>query len=486
MGLSIAARWGACTIAAALGLAGPALAQAPGAAPNPAAKPMADMPGMAPARPTAPPPAAQTHDMTSHDMTGHDMTGHDMAGMKMDDMGDMDMPGMAMGGMKGLLGGGSMAREASGTSWQPEIAPPGRGMADMAMTKAGGWMLMGHAQLFAVYDSQGGRRGDDKAFVAGMVMGMASHDLGPGAISFRGMVSPDPLMGKSGYPLLLATGETANGKTGLVDRQHPHDLIAELSVAYSQPIGAKASAFVYVAPVGEPALGPPAFMHRSSGIDDPEAPISHHWLDSTHISYGVVTGGLIVRDVKLELSGFRGREPDQHRFDIETPKLDSIAVRATWNPSPRWSMQASYGHLKSPEQLEPARDENRFTASLAYARPVFKEGAWSSTLAFGRKSITGGGADLNAVLAESELALDRRWTLFTRAEWKEDDELTATPRIFDVGKASLGAIRDFQIGAKTVMGIGVLGSVYEIPGGLKALYGASPISGMLFLRFRAG
>lgn len=455
------------TVLALLAAGPPAFGQTPAVAP---AAPVAAMPGMS--SPPKPAPPAPSHDMS------------DMAGMKMDgmNMGDMDMSG----GMKGLLGGGSMAREASGTSWQPEIAPAGAGMGDMAMTQAGGWMLMGHAQVFAVYDNQGGKRGDEKGFVEGMLMGVASHSFAGGTLSFRGMASPDPFMGKSGYPLLLATGETADGKTPLVDRQHPHDLIAELSATYSRPLSGNASAFLYVAPIGEPALGPAAFMHRSSGQDNPEAPITHHWLDSTHISYGVVTGGLILSNVKLELSGFRGREPDQRRFDIEAPKLDSIAIRATWNPSPRWSMQASYGHLKSPEQLDPERDEHRFTASASYAQPIFTSGTWSSTVAFGRKSITNGGNDLSAVLFESELALNRRWTLFARAEWKEDDELTPTAKIYDLGKASFGVIRDFQVAPKTVLGVGVLGSTYDIPDGLKAFYGSNPFGGMVFLRLRAG
>ena len=451
------------------------------------------------AQPTPPPPETPGHDMAGMTMapvktqtakpTGamEDMPGMDHASA---DHGSMVMDGMDMGAVSGMAMSGSlgaypMNREASGTSWQPEVSAPGAGMGDMLMKRAGGWMLMGHVQLDAVYDDQGGKRGDDKGFVAGMIMGMASHPLAGGVVSFRGMVSPDPFMGKSGYPLLLATGETADGKTHLVDRQHPHDLVAELGIAYSHPISNDLSGFLYVAPVGEPALGPPAFMHRTSGMDSPEAPITHHWLDSTHITYGVVTTGLVEGPYKLEISGFRGREPDQHRFDIESPKLDSIAVRATWNPSERWSLQASYGHLKSPEQLEPDVDEDRVTASVAYAQPVFSSGVWSSTLAYGRKMLSPG-ENLNAVLAESEIVLNTRWTLFGRAEWKEDDELTASPVVYRVAKATLGVIRDFPLGAKTIVGLGALGSVYDIPGGLRPLYGSTPVSGMLFLRFRAG
>ena len=52
------------------------------------------------------------------------------------------------------------------------------------------------------------------------------------------------------------------------------------------------SVFLYGGPVGEPALGPSAFMHRGSARYNPEPPITHHWFDSTHITYGVVTVSL--------------------------------------------------------------------------------------------------------------------------------------------------------------------------------------------------
>src|SRR5205807_2759984 len=144
-----------------------------------------------------------------------------------------------------------------------------------------------------------------------------------------------------------------------VDRQHPHDLFMELSASYSHKLSDKDSIFFYAGLPGEPAFGPPAFMHRLSIMDSPEAPISHHWLDSTHIVFGVLTTGFVHDDWKLEVSQFTGREPDQNRYDFDPIRLDSTAARASWNPDPRWSVQVSWGHLNSPEQLTPQIDENR-------------------------------------------------------------------------------------------------------------------------------
>src|SRR5438067_3490208 len=224
--------------------------------------------------------------------------------------GQPDPPDMAHGGhemggmhMGGQFGPYPMAREASGTAWNPDSTPH-QGIEFMS----GEWILMGHASLFGVYDRQGGPRGASKTFAPGMLMGMAQHPVGEaGTLGFRAMLSSDPFMGANGYPLLFATGETANGRTPLIDRQHPHDLFMELSGSYSHRLSETDLAFLYFGLPGEPALGPPAFMHRFSGMDIPEAPITHHWLDSTHITYGVLTAGYIRDKFKIEVSGFRGR-----------------------------------------------------------------------------------------------------------------------------------------------------------------------------------
>ena len=291
----------------------------PATSPMTAANPAApqSMPGMGM---TTPPAAASDPGMPGMNMPSAPAPApadRAMPGMNMpataSPVGAMDpnMLGMGHGGhdaMSGALGRYPMEREASGTAWQPD-ASTHQGL----MKQAGDWSLMAHATLNLVGDTQGGPRGAGKAFVSGMLMGMAQRPIGRGTLQFKAMLSPDPLMGKAGYPLLLASGETADGVTRLVDRQHPHDLFMELSASVSQPIGKNGSVFLYGALPGEPAFGPPAFMHREAILDSPEAPITHHWLDSTHISFGVLTGGLVLGNAKLEVSRFNGREPDQYR-----------------------------------------------------------------------------------------------------------------------------------------------------------------------------
>jgi hypothetical protein len=422
------------------------------------------MPGMSmPKTAPAPAPAPMT-DMSQTPMGNMDMSGHGMTPMQ----------GM---NMTGTLGAYPVSRDASGTSWQPDLAEH-----HGVHMVAGNWMFMVHGMLWGVYDSQSGPRGDDKAFAAGMLMGMASRNFGDDTLSFRAMLSPDPFMGKSGYPLLLATGETANGATPLVDRQHPHDLFMELSGTFSHKFSDDSSVFLYAGYPGEPALGPPAFMHRVSGMDIPTAPITHHWLDSTHITFGVLTGGLVLNNWKLEVSQFTGREPDQYRYDFDKPRFDSTATRLSYNPDEHWSLQASWGFIKSPEQLQPSRNENRYTTSASYVIKWGKEQTFAATGAWGLKSLTDG-THLNGLLLETAYKPAMNWTAFARAEWEQNDEVAASGTVREVGDLTIGGIRDWQIAAHVKFGVGASYAFGFVPSFVIPSYGASPRGAMGFIRF---
>jgi len=442
----------ATSVIIAVAASAPAFAQHTGHAPPPPA-------------PAPPPPV----DHSAHQMPEQQPQGEAM------DHGRHAMPATEHQ-MTGALGSYPMSREASGTAWQPDASAHGG-----LHATAGDWTLMGHLTLNAVYDWQEGPRGDEMGFVSGMVMGVARREIGNGTLQLRAMLSPDPLMGRRGYPLHLAAGESADGVAPLIDRQHPHDLFMELSASYSHPLSDRASLFVYAGLPGEPAFGPPAFMHRMSIMDSPEAPISHHWLDSTHIAFGVVTAGLVAGNFKLEASRFNGREPDQRRYDIETGPLDSTAIRLSWNPTSELSVQTSWAHLIGPEQLEPDENSTRWSASAIYTRRLSRENWWSATLAWGNRD----GAE--ALVLEGAAGLGF-WTLYGRAEYAQNDELIFVGGhhgpAFDVGKFSLGAIRDFRVGRNVRLGLGVQYAMNFVPAGLEALYGGDPDGAMAFVRLR--
>lgn len=393
------------------------------------------------------------------------------------DMSEMDMGEMPMSGMYGPYG---MSREASGTSWQPEAA-----LHEGVHVKRGAWMAMLHGSADLVFDHQGGDRGDQKVFSDNMGMGMAQRSLGPGTMGLRAMLSLEPAtIGKEGYPLLLQTGETANGQTHLIDRQHPHDLFMELAGSYSLSSGSR-SLFVYGGLPGEPALGPPAFMHRFSGVTIPVAPITHHWLDSTHITFGVLTAGAVVDRVKVEASAFRGREPDQDRWNIESPKLDSHSLRLSANPTEHWALQVSYGRIHSPEQLEPEVNQDRTTASAIYDGTFGDTGRWEGTFAWGRNK-NRPGQILDAFTAEAAASLAERHTFFARAERVEKDELFLEPepragQVFSVGELTAGYRFDFWRQGHVGAGIGAAVTLSQVPRDLRDVYGDSPASGLVFM-----
>ena len=381
--------------------------------------------------------------------------------------------------MRGFLGPYPIQREGSGTSWLPDATPHFGVHATY-----GDWQTMYHALFNLVYDHQGGPRGGDKTFVNGMFMGMAQRPLGDGTFGLRAMLAPDPFMGANGYPLLLATGETADGRTHLIDRQHPHDLFMELATTYSYAFNKNSSVYVYAGLPGEPALGPSTFMHRTSGMDIPEAPITHHWLDSTHITFGVVTAGVVLDTWKLEASAFKGREPDQYRYDIEAPKLDSYSARISWNPIRELSFQVSWGHLKSPEGLDPDKNEDRFTMSAIYTQPFGNDNIWSTTVAWGRK-MNKPGDTLDGFILETAAIFQKKYTLFARAERVQENELLdlEPAPIFTVNKLTAGAIYDFFRTDHAKFGVGGLVSFYGVPDGLKPVYG-DPTSAMGFVRLK--
>ena len=417
------------------------------------------------------------HDMPPPDEAAHH-AGHDMGAMGADH---------AQHGMPptGILGAYPMTRDGTGTSWQPDASSH-----EGLHGASGPWSLMGHMTLNAVYDPQSGLRGGDKAFVGGMIMGAARREVGEGTLNLRAMLSPEPLMGPRGYPLLFAAGETADGVNPLIDRQHPHDLFMELSASYSRRLTARDSLFAYVGFPGEPAFGPPAFMHRQSIMASPEAPIVHHWLDSTHVTFGVATVGWVHGSWKLDASRFTGREPDQDRYGFEKPRFDSSAARLSWNPTPNLSLQGSWAFVISPEQLAPRLNERRWSASAIYTRSLGGERWLSVTAAWARK-MRNDGVTTDASSLEASIRPLADWTVFARAERVDTDELhthlkgSGLPIHTDRGvveKASVGLVRDWRVAPHAKIGVGGLYTFNDVPPVWAHDYGANPRGGMLFLR----
>ena len=354
----------------------------------------------------------------------------------------------------------------------------------MWMPRAGSWNLMLMGQAFVVDTQQSGPRGGDKFFSTNWFMASAEHSVGAGSIMLQSMFSLEPAtVTDRRYPLLFQTGETAYGQP-LVDAQHPHDLIMGLGVHYARPLTRDTMLQLYYAPVGDPALGPVAFPHRASAFELPQATLSHHWQDSTHIANNVATVAVRHRWLRVEASGFYGREPNENRWNIDWGGMDSYSARVSVAPTSNWLAQVSAGRLANPEGGEHG-NVTRTTASLHYSRPLDRGTSWSSSFIWGRNRTAhdGHGHATDSFLAETLYPVTRRDFVTGRFETVEKDELSVggTHRV----KAwTAGYTRDIAVmrGVETGLGANVTG--YGVPEELRAAYGGRPWGVNVYLRVR--
>ena len=377
----------------------------------------------------------------------------------------------------------------SGTSAEPSSTP-----VPMLMTMKGNWRLMFHGVAFLNALQQSGPRGADKIFSTNWLMPMAQRPLGPGILTLRTMLSFEPATIRDRYyPELFQQGETAFGKP-IVNGQHPHDFMMELAALYDITVSEHSLLSFYLAPTGDPAMGPTAFPHRASASEDPIAPLGHHLEDSTHIASDVITTGFTYRFARIEASGFHGREPDEFRWDIDSGKIDSWSIRATVNPALNWSAQYSFGHLTSPETLRPMEDLERMTASVMYNRPMAR-GNWASTLIWGRNRNLKNGLVGNGYLVESTLRFAERNYVWGRIEnvdrtrellYDKRPETTSSQEN-NVGRVqayTAGYEHDVDLIPHLATGMGAQLTVYHTSDTLKSIYGTNPIGAIVFLRLR--
>ncbi|GAB3881834.1 hypothetical protein [Spirosoma agri] len=435
------------------------------------------------------------------DHSGHEGMHMDesMAGMHELNYGltmDTTMSGKSMPGMTHSLSRNlPMNRNGSGTSWHPDNTPM---YAYMTHPTQKGWSYMLHYAIYLRYTSQNatnanGRGRAQQLGAPNWFMGMAQRKVGQrGLFQVRAMLSLDPLtVGNGGYPLLFQTGETYKGQP-LIDKQHPHDLVSELSVSYSHAFSKDIDLFGYVGYPGEPALGPPAFMHRISSFNNPDAPLSHHWQDASHILFGVATVGFRYKWAKIEGSTFKGREPDENRYNFDKPKFDSYSYRLSINPSPSLAFQFSQGFLTDPEEAHPGENVTRTTASVLHSKGLGPASYVTSALVWGRNSHDGTGE--NSFLAESSVQVDR-FAFYGRYEnvRKSAQELSITfydnqglppdyTGVFAINNLTLGMNYRLAQRRNTDLTLGAQLTGAKPDRILQRLYGNTPISGQIYLR----
>ena len=376
-----------------------------------------------------------------------------------------------------------MSQDGSQHQHQPQASP------------AATWHWMQDGISFFTFNDQGGPRGGRDFNVQNWWMGMAQRPVAGGTLQFNVMFSLEPAtLGKDGYREIFQAGETANGLP-LIDRQHPHEFLMQAAAVWRRPLQGGFALTVAGAPVGEPALGPVAFMHRASAAPNPTAPLAHHTLDSTHIAMGVLTAALDRGPFQVETSIFNAREPDEQRWDLMDPgALDSWSVRGWYRPGTRWSFQVSHGLLRDPEALEPG-DVRRTTASAAWTTD-----ASSASLIYGRNDKAT--ASYNVVVAEGTQAFGSA-SLYGRYEAVQVEtdllrfgshntgKLKRNAHVFDdinridtVQALTLGGLQVFGRWAGWDLGVGGDATLYRVPDALQPTYSRHPASFHVFMRLR--
>jgi hypothetical protein len=359
----------------------------------------------------------------------------------------------------------------------------------MNMPMSAGWQFVGDGIVFANVNHQGGPRGGDEFVVPNWWMGMASRDTSRGRLTVTGMLSLDPAtVGKDGYRELFQVGEALDGRP-LIDRQHPHDLFMQLAAVWRVAVNDSTGLTLAGGPVGEPALGPVAYMHRPSAADNPTAPLGHHTFDSTHISFGVVTAAVDTQRWVVEGSIFNGREPDENRWDFDFGALDSYSGRLWFRPTREWELQVSSGHLHNPEQLEPG-NITRSTASVSWTRQRgddirsiaagvgFNDTDHGTRGAFFLEGAAHAG--LNGFYGRFEIVQVETALLLTGNVVEGSAADIKNP----VVAFTAGAVRDVLNARGWQGGFGADVTFYRPPDALRSAYGDHPLSFHVFFRLR--
>ena len=369
---------------------------------------------------------------------------------------------------------------AAGPAWAQPAPPPGD-------TPTSAWTWSGELSAFAGFNYQRREFFDFDAWESQNWLMGALERRGPRTgVRVLAMLTAEPFtIGGIGSPQAFQTGETYRNAP-IIDYQHPHDLVMQLAADVTRRAGPLALGLT-AALVGTPAIGPPPFMHRPSGTENPQSPLGHHYLDSTHVTPGVVTGSLRRGPIGLEVSAFHGREPDERRTDLDLGRLDSSAVRLSWTRA-GWMAQVSGAWLTRPERLSPY-DATKRSASVAHEFAL-GGGVLSWTAAAGQNREAFG--HLEAYLLEATWR-PARWAIYGRAERVDKDILDAgfhpigvghRHRQSPVGALTLGATRDVVTRRWGTLGLGGDVTGYHVPTNLREAYGA-PLSFHGFVRYRA-
>lgn len=244
-------------------------------------------------------------------------------------------------------------------------------MANMPMS-----MVMVHGNAFGVWIAEEGPRGRHDIAAPNMFMIDAGKSIGDSHyvnFDFMGTIERHTFP-ERGYPELLQIGEKNAKDEPFIDAQHPHSSpIMGLTLSDTIRLSnGKDHLKLFIAPRGETTDGPIAFMHRPTGMVNPDAPLGHHiGQDVGHISSSVIGASLKLSDERIEVSTFNGKEPEPTKRDLPIGRPDSYAIRFIEEFSPHLTAMASAAYVNAPEDHdEDLKFVTRYSASVYYMQPL--------------------------------------------------------------------------------------------------------------------
>jgi len=236
-----------------------------------------------------------------------------------------------------------LLRNVSGTTSNPGPAPWHPHIANR-----GAWTTFWGGAAFMTYArATGPKQAPSEVFSTNWIAAGAQHPLGSrGLVLFRGRASLEPLTVKeSGYPQMLQWVSPENGGP-LLDSMRAHDLIGEAAVDLAFRVATTSFLHLYIAPVGDPALGTTPYAQRTSSEEFAEAPFAYDVQETAHESTDVITAGFGSRWIAIEGSAFHNAVSHGRHTSFDSGGgIDSHSARLTITPTRDLALQVSQGEL---------------------------------------------------------------------------------------------------------------------------------------------
>lgn len=352
-------------------------------------------------------------------------------------------------------------------------------------------MIMVHGNSFFTQNWNSGPRGENAFSVPNMFMIDAGSSIGDRHyLNLNIMATVERWsLPDNGYSLLLQTGEERKDGTPYIDAQHPHSSpIMGLTISDTITLNnGKDHLKFWFAPRGQSTDGPVAFMHRPTGMVNPDAPLGHHiGQDAGHITSTVIGGAIRLSDTTLEVSTFNGEEPKPSKTDLPIGDPNSFAVRLTQQFTPHFYAMGSAAKIEEPHHgLE--SHLWRYSTSL-YNDITFNNG-WMlhNTFIWGLINGYNHASSLNSFGEEFWLLKDKH-NIWGRIEVLErtPEELDITTSEQHSGQwitaATLGYTQKIAKWESLDVGLGGSLTKYFLPTEFESAYGGDPISGKVFLQ----